>query len=621
MRVAALLLAIFTMTAHAQSGYLTYSTGIFPNGVTAADLNGDGKPDLAIANGGSSTLTILLNSGSGNFQSAPAVALASSFAPTSIGAADVNGDRKIDILAGGPGGLAVLLGNGDGTFQTPKLASGVPSPTSFQLADFNGDGIPDVAVTFLTLGFLIPTGASLQVFTGNGDGTFAPGPFFSLGLTPWAVVTIGDFNQDGVPDIAAASAQNVTVLLNDGKENFTGAANGNMPWNYAPGIATGDFNGDGKLDLAVSGQSDAQDGTGLGMITILLGNGKGTFQVEPSIPTSSVAQTVAVADLNGDGHADFAAGLNSPTFFAGRGDGTFGSGIPFGVTGNSGYLAIADFTGTGLPGFAATNQFFADPSLPTTGNVVILPRAVWPSLNFANVNAAGFGLGPLAPGSIVTGFGDWIIQPPFGAATGPPTTALDGDFVSVTGADGVSLLADLYYIAEQVNYVLPANAPSGLATVRVGSSGSVVAAGQIDIEPVAPGLFTVNANHLAAAYVTEVSPGGQQTTQPVYQTDASGNVTPVAIDLSTTDAVYLTIFGTGIRNNRAPIGAIATIGGMLDAQVTYAGPQGLYDGLDQVNILLPSGPASPLVSPSPYSTTLQLNFSGQPSNQVTLSIQ
>ncbi len=311
-----------------------------------------------------------------------------------------------------------------------------------------------------------------------------------------------------------------------------------------------------------------------------------------------------------------------PTVFAGRGDGTFAGGYPFAASGNSGYFAIADFTGSGLFGLAAGNQLY-NGSVPTAGSVVILPRAVWPSPFFTNVSAAGFGLGPLASGSVASGFGTLNIQPPFGAAPGGTAPSIDGNIVSVTGSDGVPLPADLYYISPgQVNYVIPPNAPAGLATVHVSSAGSVVASGQIDIAPVAPNLFTANANDLAAAYVTRVSPSGQQTYQLVYQADANGNIVPLPIDLSSsTDKFYLTILGTGIRNNRTPIGTIANIGSIHDVQVTFAGPQGSYEGVDQVNILLPSGPGSPLVSATPLSPVLQLIVGGQPSNRVTFTVQ
>ncbi len=602
-----LLAACFSVVSWAQTGYLTYDVGINPAGITAADLNGDGKPDLIIANTGSSSLTILLNDGSGRFVAAAPVSFSSSFAPRSMAAADLNADGKIDLVVVGTnagqtstssGGILILLGNGDGTFRAPLPVSGVSGAISVQVADFNGDGIPDLAATYLTLGFLVPTGAGLAILPGNGDGTFGAGTGSFLGLTPWAVLTVGDFNHDGTLDIAAAVGTALTLFLNDGKANFTAVVNGSEPWNFAPAIAAGDLNGDGVLDVVVTSQ--AATNPPHGAITILLGKGDGTFQALPTITTSAVAQNAIIADLNGDGHADLVVGSSPPVFFPGRGDGTFASGLPFGALGNTGYFAIAGFTGKGAIGLATANYKLTSASLQTPGNAVILPQAVWPSLTLANVSAAGFALGPLAPGSIVTALGSGFSTQTAAASSGTAPDSLGGNAVTVTGSDGKALSAELYYVsAQQVNYVIPASAPQGFATVNILNGGSVAATGQIDIEPVAPALFTVNAGNLAAAYITRVSQSGQQTFQPVYMADSNGNYLPSPIDLSTTtDTVYLSIFGTGIRNVRTPIAAIATLGA-INVQVTYAGPQGSSDGLDQVNILLPTGPNSHLVMAMP----------------------
>src|SRR5580704_7812 len=307
--------------SHAQFAYLTYPTGINPSGVTAADLNGDGRPDLVIANLGSNSLTILLNDGMGGFTASPPLSLGA-LTPQSVLAADLNSDHKIDLVvisaasipsSQGPGfaGPVVLLGNGDGTFQSPLPVAGCAQVTDAQLADLNGDGIPDLAVTCLTGGFLISIGAYLAILPGNGDGTFGTGSTYELGFTPWAVLTIGDFNQDGKPDVAAAEGGGLTVLLNDGIANFKAVTSSEEPWNFAPGIAAGDFNGDGLIDLAVSGQSLSNPAAGT--VTILLGRGDGTFQGSPGLETTGFGALVAM-DLNGDGHLDLLEGFSTLTF-------------------------------------------------------------------------------------------------------------------------------------------------------------------------------------------------------------------------------------------------------------------------------------------------------------------
>ncbi|MGA2594284.1 MAG: FG-GAP-like repeat-containing protein, partial [Bryobacteraceae bacterium] len=555
--------------AQAQTGYLTYATGIAPSGVTAADLNGDGRPDLVIANAGSDSLTILLNDTTGGFTTLAPFSLGQT---TSTIAADLNGDGKIDLVVITPGlglpgvGLVVLLGNGDGTFQSPLPVSGCAEATGVQVADLNGDSVPDLAVTCLIAsGFGIPTGAYLLTLPGNGDGTFGAATQFSLGPTPWAVLAIADFNQDGKPDVAVATEGTLTVFLNDGKANFKPIASVGEPWNYAPAIAAGDFNGDGLVDLAVSGQSAAN--LQLGIVAVLLGKGNGTFQAAPSLQTNGYGQLIAV-DLNGDGHVDLAEGLDTLVFYAGRGDGTFETGFPFGGSGSIGSsLALADFTGSGVMGFAGTNVLVT-PSGETNGNIVILPRAVWPSLTVANVSAAGFGLGPLAPGSIATAFGSNLAAGS-ATATGTPPVSLGGTTVSVTDSAGATRAAQLDYVSPaQVNYLIPSDTAPGLATVDINASGHVAATGQIQVIPVAPALFTVNSDNLAAANVLRISQNGDRTFESIYQTNQNGGITAIPIDLGApTDSVYVSLYGTGIRNLSSLSAVSATINWEFSAPV------------------------------------------------------
>jgi len=608
------IIAVFAAIAQAQTGYLTYPIGANPNGIAAADLNGDGKSDLVVATANS--LTVLLNNGSGGFHAPAIVTITGSAAtiiPRTVVTADLNGDRKIDLIVAGYQGLATLLGNGDGTFQPAQLISNAVADV--QAGDLNGDGIPDLAVTSLFGGFLIPTGANLSVLYGKGDGTFGDPTVFNLLFTPWAVSAIADLNGDGKPDIAVAVGQGLAVFLNDGHGGFQ-AQSSTQPWNFAPRIVAADFNSDGIPDLAVSGQSGAQNGmaNGQGIITTLLGKGDGTFRTLPTVITPTVGQTIFAGDVNGDGRPDLIVGLSPPAYFAGLGDGTFATAIPFGAFGGSAYVALANFTGSSI-GIASVNANVPD--------VIVLPRIVFPSLTLQNLSAAAFGLGPLAPGSIVAAFGSHLATQTASVSNSSQTLTLGGDSVTVTGSDGAILPAPLYYVSPtQVNYLIPKAAAPGLATVTINSNGNVAAAGQIDIEIVAPNLFTLNSADLAAANVIRVSSSSQQTVLPVYMLDSNGNLVPLPIDLSSaTDSVYLSIYGTGMSNVTNPGGVVASIVlASIDganAQVVYSGPQGDYPGLDQVNILLPKS----LASPTPYTAVLQLSVGGQPSNQVRVGIE
>jgi len=280
------------------------------------------------------------------------------------------------------------------------------------------------------------------------------------------------------------------------------------------------------------------------------------------------------------------------------------------------------------PAFAApipgTNDFLKSAVVATTGNTVILPAAAWPSLTLANTSAAGFGLGPLAPGSIATAFGRNLAA---GTSDSPatPRTSLGGTRVSMTDSAGTVRQALLSYVSPgQVNYLIPTGTAPGSATVSITSNGSVTATGQIDVVPVAPRLFTVNPASLVAANVILVSQNGDQTYESIYQSDQNGNITGIPIDFgSATDAVYLVLYGTGIRNRTSKTAVSAIIDWTVSVPVTYAGPQGLNnpDGLDQINLQLPRSLGSPVLPANPAFHQLQLTVDGQPSNPVMLLIQ
>jgi len=335
-----------------------------PNVVAAADFNGDGFIDLAVSNSnsGGTTLTILLGNGDGTF-TATATSPAVGLYPDSIVVADFNGDGIPDLAVTSVDQnlITVLLGNGDGTFTAAPDLDTVTTPQCVVTGDFNGDGIPDLAVI---------NANSALIFLGNGDGTFkqaASSP--ALSGSP-VKMTVGDFNNDGIADLAITnSLENglVLIFLGKGDGTFTAAPTNPAAGTSAVGIATGDFNGDGNLDLAVS--EYGADSTGA--VAILLGNGDGSFK--PAVFYSGEGlnfESVAVLDLNGDGIADLALGqfwFGPATVLLGKGDGTFenGQAVDASVPLSSGYLAAADFNGDGVPDLAIPNQ-------DVSGTVVVL---------------------------------------------------------------------------------------------------------------------------------------------------------------------------------------------------------------------------------------------------------
>lgn len=322
------------------------------------DFNEDGIPDLVVATSapqtGAGSLTVLLGNGDGTF-TPTAANPATGFDPHSIAVGDFNRDGILDLAVANAGSnnVTVLLGNGDGTF-TP-IAESLPTgadPVSIVTTDFNRDGILDLAIANAT-------GNNISVLLGKGDGTFTPtidSP--ATGIGPDSIV-VGDFNGDGLPDLATANvtSNNVTILLGNGDGTFTPAAS---PTTGAgpDAIAVADFNGDGILDLATA---NLGPNTSAGSVTVLLGNGDGTFMPAAASPATGInPQSIAVGDFNGDGVPDLAVAntiSNTATILLGNGDGTFTSTATSPATNTyPAGLAVGDFNGDGLADIAVEND-------------------------------------------------------------------------------------------------------------------------------------------------------------------------------------------------------------------------------------------------------------------------
>jgi hypothetical protein len=333
-----------------------YAVAQNPNSIAMADFNGDGIPDLVVANNGSGNISVLLGNANGSYQPAVNYPNAASGGVGNIVAADFNGDGIPDIAVASayPNGIFLFLGNGDGTFQ-PSVAVPVSYGANYIAAgDFNGDGKADLAVLTLLGGV---------VLLGKGDGTFQTGA--SLTLDPGtilATIVAADLNGDGKLDLVVSnggSNNDVEVLLGNGDGTFQS----NIGAIAGPGVQSvtvGDFNGDGKPDLAVAifGCSDCSNGA-MGSMMILLGDGDGTFQPALSYPAVPGPLFAAVADFNGDGFADLAvtSGLVEPHTVAlllGNGDGTFQLPQMFGA-GFPGSLVVADLNGDAKPDIAVAD--------------------------------------------------------------------------------------------------------------------------------------------------------------------------------------------------------------------------------------------------------------------------
>jgi hypothetical protein len=219
-----------------------HDVGGNPQFAATADFNRDGMLDLAVANYGTGSVSILLGNGDGTFQSSKDYFAGSNAQAPIVG--DFNGDGILDIAVPYWGcSVAVLLGRGDGTFQPAVSYPSGCTATHGITADFNGDGKLDLAI--------VNWGSGLSILLGNGDGTFQPPVNYAIGSEPTGVVT-GDFNRDGKLDLATSSygSDNVSILLGNGDGTFQPRVDypvGGHNWLFT----VADVNGDGKLDLVV----------------------------------------------------------------------------------------------------------------------------------------------------------------------------------------------------------------------------------------------------------------------------------------------------------------------------------------------------------------------------------
>ncbi len=599
----------------------TIGTGLAA--VAAADLNGDRQPDLVITDAEAGKIYVKLASGKGQFASPVTYAVGSQ--PGALAISDLNGDGKPDVIAADTTGLDVLLGKGDGTLGPLNTVPVAGKLSSVTIADFNSDGKPDIAAAN-------GAGGGVSLFLGNGNGTFQDVRTIPL-INALAAVS-GDFNGDGKPDLIVANGVvdfqtlgNLAVLLGKGDGTFQAPNNIALPGPFIPqslgpgstvALAAGDLNGDGKMDIVAV----LFTGGGRSKIAVLLGKGDGTFQTPILTDSNTAPPAISIADLNGDGKPDLlladCCGLTEASFLLGNGDGTFQAEVQFPSGPDPRGIAVADFNGDGKPDVAIIGQVRAVPN-PNRGTLAILFNAFGTTASAANtaslVSAANPGAKTIAPGSLAIAYSKDLAQGTPGATALPLPTSFGGTTVSLVDSAGKQWQAPLIYVsAAQVNFLLPAGVATGTAQFTITSGTGTKSTATVPIAAVAPGLFTLNAANLVAATALRVSADETQRSQQVYSVNAAGAVVANPIDLgSDSDQVYLTLFGTGLQA-AGTSGVKATVG-PKDVPVQYAGPQGSFAGLDQVNVVLPHSLAGS------GDVTVQLSAAGLAANAVRLTIQ
>jgi hypothetical protein len=363
------------------------TTGATPSAVAVGDFLGNGLQDIAVANF-NETVTVLLSNGNGMFQAPRSFTIGG--APTAVAVGDFNGDGRLDIVtANSDGSVRVLPGNGNGTFGKPITTRLSGSLTSIAIGDFNGDHRPDLVVG---------TDTGLDSLVGQSNGTFQlkqtvsfarviDGITFQVSVNS---VAVSDLRNTGKEDIVALAGGGISVLLGNGDGTFQPRTQVNTGQFFAASFVVGDFNGNGRLDIVSSNAAQYQIGPS---ITFLSGNGNGTFQGPAQVNFGESAASLAAGDFQGDGRLDLVMAIqrssDSVALVQGNGNGTFAVAPSFPTAFLSFSLAAGDFSGNGRPDLVVSGS----------GSTAVL-------LNNGN---GTFHLGP----TLLTGFGGTVVVADF----------------------------------------------------------------------------------------------------------------------------------------------------------------------------------------------------------------
>jgi len=554
-------------------------TGFHVSAVAVADLNADGRVDVAASNRGSSPdengyVSVFLGNGNGTLQVQRRFDTGNN--PTSIAIADIDADGRVDVATCNAGDdpdfdsntITVLLGNGDGTFrETAELNVG-QDPAAIAIGDLDGNGALDLVTA--------DEGShTVSVVLGNGGGTFGI-PEYGVGQWPRSLAT-ADVDGDGSMDLAVASAisTTVSVLLGNGDGSFGARADfttGGFPYS----VAISDLDADGRSDLVVANWVDYT--SYLGTVSVLLGNGDGTFQPKVDYPAGITPGSVVVADLNADGRVDMAvpntpanSSTNTISVLLGNGDGTFGPRTVFATDGGPWSLAVADLNEDTRLDIVSAN--YGSPStvsvLLGNGDGTFLPGTTVPTGSFAHntqlttvVDLDADGHTDVIAGRMaLLGKGDGTFASPIAFANGPPEFMAMADFDADGQLDLATATPGFDYLAGEVGILLGNGNGTFAHPIRFGT-------GRFPHSPVAADLDGDGRPDLAVANfqsnsVSVLLNRADQPT-PTLVTLVSAHVARDLVELTWSDASgdvsSATVYRRTVRDNWQPIGEIMADG-------------------------------------------------------------
>jgi hypothetical protein len=478
-----------------------YDVGPSPQAIVTGNFTDDNIPDLAIANYGDGTVSVLPGTGTGTFGAA--ITSPAGAAPISLAVGDFNDDGFMDLGVANPYEVTILMGNGNGTFAAPNGIALGTNPVAVAVGDFNNDTIPDLAATSDVYD---PWNYSYYgvatVMLGNGNGTFAApvSSFAGYGFHEGAAAA--DFNGDGFDDFAAANYDywSVTAVYSDGLGNLVGPSDYGVGA-YPTAVVTGDVNGDLQPDLVTAD-------SGSGEVSVWLGDAGGGFTSGRTFTAGDQPVAVALGNFDQDTHVDIVTANsygNDVTVLRGRGNGYFvpADHAPAGA-GASG-VAAADFNGDGWPDVATADNgggtasvLINDQSWPPPPPPTISVNDVWVTEGNTGTTDATFTVSltypaddnvtvhwttadgsATAPDDYVGDSGDVTI--PAGQTSWPVTVKVNGDRVGEpTETFGLNLSAPVNATAGDMNGIgtIIDDEPRvsvGDSTVTEGDTGSVTA--------------------------------------------------------------------------------------------------------------------------------------------------